>query len=205
MCQEFGKRWCLEEMHKRRWTEPRSLELQCWVRFIKIHSNLIPTTAPSLQPPESEKDLFTKVVNIRHLGVHRRALDLSAILQYLNAAQKFADLHRDSEASARISHAVNSLTDIYNDFTQQQDGVRNNLQLNIQEIRLQQAALEQQAKVEAERHNEQYLVDAGTKVAELLRGSCQPKKSQAIRSESPFSESFDIDAILMEAALLTPS
>lgn len=186
-------------MQKRRWTEPRSLELQCWIKFIRRHSNLLPPAAPSLQPPQSELDLFTKVVNIRHLGVHRRVLDFPAILRYLDAAQEFAALHQDSEVGASISHIARDLQEVYNDFVLRQGGLKDTLQLKIHDIRLQQATLEEQAKVEADRLNQQYLAEAGTKVDGLLRGRWQ---HQAVRHESPFSGSSDIDDILMEAASL---
>ena len=55
--------------------------------------------------------------------------------------------------------------------------MRNDLQLNIHEIRSQQAVPEQQAKIEADRHNEQHLVEAVTKVNGLLRDLCQPKNN----------------------------
>lgn len=127
------------------------------------------------------------------------------ILQYFNAAQKFADLHGDTTVSAEILQVIHSLQEINNDITMQQDEVRNNLQQNIHEIRLQQVAFEQRGKNEADRHNEQYLAEAGIKVDKLLHGWGELRKLQAIRGESPFSESFDIDTILMEAALLMPS
>jgi len=144
-------------------------------------------------------DLFTKVVNIRHLGVHRRVLDFPAILQHLDAAQAFATLHQDSEVNASISHIARGLQEVYSDFVLRQGGLKDNLQLKIHDIRLQQAALEKQAKIEADRLNQQYLAEAATKVDGLLRGRWQ---HQAVRHESPFSGSSDIDDILMEAVSL---
>ncbi|KAK5948000.1 hypothetical protein OHC33_010984 [Knufia fluminis] len=184
-------------MQKRRWTEPRSLELQCWIKFIQRRSNVFPSAAPPLRPPPSKSDLFARVVNIRHLGVHRRVLDFPTILRYLDAAHAFAVLHRDPEVSGRIAHIAHNLQEVYDDVVVQQGGLKDKMQLKLDEICLQQAALEEQTKIEADRLNQQLLADAGTKVDQLLGGRRPP---QAVRKESPFADWSDIDDILLEAA-----
>ena len=202
MCQQYGKRWCLEEMQKRRWIEPRSLELQCWVRFVKNHSDAISSAAPPLRPPESESDLFAKVVNIRHLGVHRRSLDLPMMLQYLVTAQTFATLHGDTEVSAKVSYIATRLQSVHKDINKRQGQLVDDLQSTIHNIRSQQAALEKTAKAEVVRANQDNLEQAGLQVNALLDDLRWQKDERRLRDDSPFSAPSDIDEILMEAASL---
>lgn len=65
--------------------------------------------------------MFTKIVNIRHLGVHRCSLDLLSILQRLRAAEHFAMLHHDVQTYAQISYITASLQEIYDKLSTQQN------------------------------------------------------------------------------------
>lgn len=201
MCQRFGMKWCPQEMQKHRWTEKRSLELQCWVKFLKKHSSCLPISVSEPQASSLETLLFTRVANIRHLGVHRRALELPTILDHLVAACTFAELHQDTEVNAGLSSIVCALQNIHGDLMKQQDSMREVLQRRITQIRLQQAELERQAELDTEQDNSRRLVEAGSKIDDLLRGGWRLEEDTTIpRGRSPFSDGSEIDAILTEAA-----
>lgn len=204
MCQQYGMKWCLEEMQQRRWTEPRSLELQCWVKFVKKQPSSLPASLREPQAQSLGTPLFTKVAKIRHLGVHRCALELPALLDYLTAACTFAKLHQDTKTRSQLSSIHYTLQNIYQDLTERQAFLQEALQHKIVQIRPQQGELEHQARADTEQDNSRALTEAGSQVASILRdGPRSETDISTLRDRSSFSDGSEIEAILMEAAILS--
>lgn len=135
-------------MQGRWWIEPRSLERPCWITFIGKHLNTLPPAASYPRSPYFDPSFFRRVAQIHHLGIHLNIVDLPLPLQYLTAAQKFAEIHEDLDAATDISHSIQDLQSIYKDNISNQDDARVKLDLTLDSLRFQHTGLEEAAEVD---------------------------------------------------------
>ena len=92
MCLAFGLRWCAAAMREHRWTEPGSLELTSWIRYIQRYAHTLPNGALASTDPSIVKMISNSVASIRHHAVHRVAKGTRVLLECLENAKAFAEL-----------------------------------------------------------------------------------------------------------------
>lgn len=103
-------------------------------------------------------------------------------------------MHQNLVVRDKILQLASKVQNIFQDVTSQQRALRVKLALKLEEIAAQQATLEQAATKEAHVQNEQYLREAGDKIAISLR-----TQSENILDDDEFSGSSDIEDILLAA------
>ncbi|KAJ9654441.1 hypothetical protein H2198_006521 [Neophaeococcomyces mojaviensis] len=159
-------------MEKRRWTQPKSLELHKWIHFL-WNAKAQPLGFPIQVNRKDHKVLLTNVANIRHFAVHRCPQDAKSVLVCLEAAYDFAKLHQDVIAADEIARLTAKVQEILQEVSSQQTVLRKRLQERVDELIAQQRTLMQQSQAEACVQNQQALAQAGESVIRLVHMSTE--------------------------------
>lgn len=193
-------------MAKRGWNEAWSLELHRWVSFLSRDGiKRLPPGALRLAPDTDHKALFTRVARIRHLAVHRCAIDFQCVIDCLNAGQQFAAIHRDAAVHAAVSSLADCVKEVHRDLSLRQQVMHAALMRKLDHIHQQQATQVHVARADASTQNQQHLTDAGQRIERLLRSRSDVSVLESVIRPGEFSDSSDIEDILLAAERRQPS
>ena len=168
MCLAFGLRWCAAAMREHRWTEPGSLELTSWIRYMQRHAHTLPTGALASTDPSIVKMILNSVASIRHHAVHRVAKGTRGLLECLENAKAFAELHRDQDAAEEITQYMEGCKGVCDELVTGQVQLRTTLHCRLEKIQAQAQSLADDATNELRHCSDRLLFQAGTNISAIL-------------------------------------
>lgn len=201
VCERFGNQWCPQLMIDRKWTHFKAIELNCWPQAIMEHSESLPAEAWAVVRGKSTKKVLHAVADIRHLAVHRRPQDVMSLSKWLDVAEDFTSLHKDTVGFQHVSNIAATVRNLTANLLARQQALRNNLRERLEEIAQQQARLAKSACDEMQDHLEISLRESGDEVAACLTSGLQSvaTSTEPVPCFDEFPEDTDIDDILLLA------
>jgi hypothetical protein len=186
MCQRFGQEHFPGEMQAHKWTDPGSMELTSWIKFIR-RKDIASIPGPFKRTEQSIlNQMLSAVADIRHSAVHRVSKDVHFLSHCVWSARMFAELHCDTDMADAISHLSKTCQVIFDEGCSEQQRTSADLKKRLAE---ETRKLEQKAIEELERKRDDWRAHAGHDLSRFLSEIASRYSSAAEEGKQPSEDS----------------